>query len=521
MTGSLILVLLVSCQSEIQNSFVHGLNKTLSTENRSQYSLNFKYFRDDDSVDNRTVLAFYPTFAEVNCTNKEIKLKVNTKRSRFNVLEQLENEEQIYDEDDEEFMEHAIDLVHQLGSGSFDESSGLITIEYKIIENNDFKLLDQANELHDVEKYNEALNVLEELSPEASEQVCILYLKAKIYNELKEYNSSIGYLTQALERSPLNDNLLYSRAHRYNKLGETKLALGDLDASRSINPTHYEIYYLYDKIYSDHDDYRQAIRYSSLGLTYRDDDYFYNLRGWNYYMNDNLELGLLDFEKAIQIEPNNANSYEGIAAIYIEQGHFDEALNLINKSIELDGVNTNRLNQIAYINSEIGKYDKAVISYYKAIDTGQPNSRTYNNLGWIHMEHKRFNEAISVYEKAIDKGFGSELLFNNLGTAYFFKNRFKEAVSYFEITKDYDEGLNTFSYAWLAKSYIKLGNLDEAFKNVKTVITLNPEYSDGLHESWELESTPLDLLLIELENAAITAERTDIVNQLKIIREQL
>lgn len=53
-------------------------------------------------------------------------------------------------------------------------------------------------------------------------------------------------------------------------------------------------------------------------------------------MND-IEGALLDYNKAIELDPNNADSYNNRADFYLQIKDFDNALKDANKSIELGG----------------------------------------------------------------------------------------------------------------------------------------------------------------------------------------
>lgn len=486
-----------------------------SLSQRVTYPLTLKYALENGVKGEQVIKEFYPSYPEVNCEQTNFMLQVFVKEGEFGVLEQTV--------DDNDFTDYAVDAINGYVNDGVEDTQGYASVTYEILNETDHSILSKAKDLHDAEKYNQAMDTLEQISEGSLNEVCVLFLKAKIKNELEDFEASIVFLNQALEKSPMNDNLLYSRAHRYNKLGKTSLALADLEKSKTIEPGHWETYYLFNKIYSDTEDYVAAIKYASLGLDYRDDEYFYNMRGWDYYNNDNYELAVLDFEQAIEINPEDANSFNGLAATLNEQGLFNEAITNIEAAIELDGNSTFRFNELGSNYDELDNLKQAEKYFRDAIASGEATSTTYNNLGWAFIHRKQFQSAIDVYQEAIEQEVTSEILLNNLGTAYLKSGQYKKAAENFKNVLSefsHDDG-NEFSYAGLAKAQIHLGELDNALLNIQEILKRDVDYVDGLYQKWGLTSSPFLDVILQLEEASKKAGKIKIIKTLGVIREQL
>lgn len=88
------------------------------------------------------------------------------------------------------------------------------------------------------------------------------------------------------------------------------------------------------------------------------------------------------FNRAIELNPNNANAYMDLAWTESELGNFDAAHQLIDKSIKMNPNNAEAYNVKGEIYYQSGDYDNALMWYNKAKEI-KPAYGTWKNIGKV------------------------------------------------------------------------------------------------------------------------------------------
>lgn len=181
-----------------------------------------------------------------------------------------------------------------------------------------------------------------------------IYNLANYYHEINNYKNSAIYCTKYLDIANNDKTLKEEIAHMWLRRGECKNylehyngAIVDLKQSTVING-------------------QNAAAYKELGRAYL------NLNSFN--------EAIENYSKAIRINPNYAQAYNGRALCY-DQGlkDFEHALSDYNKSIELDGQSaTYYFNRGAFL-FENNQKKKALIDLKKADSLGYPQAKEYIN----------------------------------------------------------------------------------------------------------------------------------------------
>jgi tetratricopeptide (TPR) repeat protein len=120
----------------------------------------------------------------------------------------------------------------------------------------------------------------------------------------------------------------------------------------------------------------------------------YNNRGFDYCETGQYDQAILDFSKAIEINPRLAHAYNNRGAAYLYKA----------------------------------QYDQAILDLSKAIEINPRLARAYSNRGWAYIKKWQYDQAISDFNKTIeiDPGFIE---------AYYYR-----AIVYF-LVEEYDKSL--------------------------------------------------------------------------------
>jgi len=126
-------------------------------------------------------------------------------------------------------------------------------------------------------------------------------------------------------------------------------------------------------------------------------------------IHDASSSSIADYNKPIELSPDNADAYYKRGNDYGEMGEYSKAIADYNKVIEL---RPNHLS--AYYNrgcaySEIGEYGKAIADYNKAIELRPNHLSAYYNRGCAYRKKGEVPRAVSDLEKFIGLSTDPEL----------------------------------------------------------------------------------------------------------------
>ena len=174
------------------------------------------------------------------------------------------------------------------------------------------------------------------------------------------------------------------------------------------------------------------------------------------------DAALEDFGKAIELDSNYADAYNGRASVYLKQENNESA----KINFKDSGVN--------YINVDNTKAREA---FNKAIEIDNNYGEAYFYLGQVDSRQSNWPEAIKQYNKAIELGFAEDYVYDNRGCAKYKLHEYDEAI------KDFNEALKIDStqasaYQNLADLYHERNEPKKASDNAKKYLELDGKNLD-------------------------------------------
>ena len=233
----------------------------------------------------------------------------------------------------------------------------------------------------------------------------------------------------------------------------------------------------------------------------------YLQRGNAYFNLKEYESAIEDYEKTIELNPENVAAYFNRGILYFEQGKYELAIKDYEKAIQLNpDFKTYNNRGVSY--STLGKYNLAIQDYTKSIELNPEDVFAYGNRGKIYDELEKNDLAIQDYTKAIELNSYSDELYFNRGNVYYELENYDLAIQDYtksiELNPDnastyYNRGIvysklekyklsirdntksielnpeNSFAYLNRGVSYSKLGGFDLAINDYEKSIELNPD----------------------------------------------
>ncbi len=213
----------------------------------------------------------------------------------------------------------------------------------------------------------------------------------------------------------------------------------------------------------------------------------YNNRGICYDKKGQYDLAIADYSKAIQLNPNDANAYTSRGICYDKKKQYDLAIADYTKAIKLNPKNAIPYNNRGISYGKKGQYDLAITDYNKAIKLDPKDAMAYNNRGVAYKNKEQYGLAIADYSKAIELTQNFAIAYNNRGGAYEKKGQYGLAIAdYSKVIELNPKSADAYNYRGFA--FLLIGKYDEAEKDIQKALELNPDHKDAIISMAELYS---------------------------------
>jgi len=117
--------------------------------------------------------------------------------------------------------------------------------------------------------------------------------------------------------------------------------------------------------------------------------------------NDNLNEAILEYRKALQLNPNNWPAHWNLAIALIDIGAIDEAIVEYKEALRIVPDNVEIHYNLGRAFNDKGNFDDAIQQYQKALQLNPSHIKSYNSLGIAYSGKGMFDEAIQKYYEAL------------------------------------------------------------------------------------------------------------------------
>jgi len=288
------------------------------------------------------------------------------------------------------------------------------------------------------------------------------YQRARGHREKGEYDRAIADATEAIALDPKYSWAYLERGQTYEHEGKTKQAIAEYRKAFEIDPSNQQAKINLDALtaaeaqadwYSACDqseDLDRALRGCTKIIdgeggetSQRKADAYFN-RGRAYYNKGDNKRAIVDYDKAIALNPKGADAYVGRGLAYQKKGDLE----------------------------------RAIADYDLAIALSPKYAPTYNNRGLAYASKGNDERAIADYDKAIALDPKSAVAHNNRGRAYYNKGDNERAIA------DYDQAIALAStdarlYNARGDAYKKKGDKEKAIADYRKALQVDPSYQDA------------------------------------------
>jgi len=313
-----------------------------------------------------------------------------------------------------------------------------------------------------------------ELDPElASAYDC----RASIYSTQGQYELALSDASKAIELDPNLCEAYESRANAYFALGQYDKAKVDASSAIQLDP-NYTLAYVVRAAANQYlgemelalSDYTKAIE---VALTASIQATAYEARADFCAGQMDMDKAIADYTKAIELDPI-LETYMKRGICYLERGQFNLAVIDFNEAIELEPNMPWAYFYMSWINCEIGQFDLAIADSTKAIELDPSMADAYVNRSWAYGGTGQLELAIADASKAIELDPKAVGAYRNRCTAYLETGQFELAIA------DANKVIELFpdmawAYANRSIAYTSLGMDDLAKSDVEKAVSLGFE----------------------------------------------
>jgi TolB-like protein/Tfp pilus assembly protein PilF len=211
-------------------------------------------------------------------------------------------------------------------------------------------------------------------------------------------------------------------------------------------------------------------------------------RGLLFDKNYNLKEAKEEYQRAIELNPNNADAHYFLAfAVLAPLGDFDRAIAEMNRALELDPfsviMNTNL--GLCYVFAR--RYPEAIAQLRKTTELDPSSPDPHVILGVVHEVSDDRQQAITEYQRAYDLGIGSQRPGERavvLADIYALKGEQAKALEQINQARELVRARKGTAF-FLAGDYLRLGDksqaiqwLEQSYRNKEPFITsikVNPQ----------------------------------------------
>ena len=264
----------------------------------------------------------------------------------------------------------------------------------------------RGNILRELGEMDEALGLhlrAVELNPEDPTMHMDL---AETYKQMEDPGMAIEHYNQAVK---LNDGEAWfydARADAYFMLGDYDMALADLERASELEPEDRGFFSRAGDIFlHDLEDPERALDYYTRAVERSPEDgWVYSDRSAAYWAMGNIDAAMVDLDRAIELDPENASFYIGRSQIFLwEMEDLDAALADLNHAVGVDPENPEVFaERAALYHHYAGDLELALEDRSRALELEPDGPWRYIDRAQVLRDLGRDDEALVDFQRCMD-----------------------------------------------------------------------------------------------------------------------
>ena len=160
------------------------------------------------------------------------------------------------------------------------------------------------------------------------------------------------------------------------------------------------------------------------------------------YLNDNnIQPAFVEFQKALELNPDDKEVLNGIGVIYLlKLEDPPRAVEYFQRALRVDKNFSEASNNLGFAYEKMGRHDDAVAAYRAALSNPlyRNAEKAFNNLGRAYYRMKKYPEALDAYREALKRSSDFHLPYYGLALCFNAVGRYGDAATALKKALDMD-----------------------------------------------------------------------------------
>ena len=196
--------------------------------------------------------------------------------------------------------------------------------------------------------------------------------------------------------------------------------------------------------------------------------------GENLLESKQYEEALSEFDRAISLNSNSAEAYNGRADAYHFKGDSENAVADYTEAINLGLQNAEIFRRRGYNQKILLNFDKSISDYGEAIKTDPGDGASYGGRCQTYIENRQFDLGMNDCSRAIELSPDDAKSYVSRGNAYLFNNKNDLAVADFSKALNLEKE-NAAAHLGRGNAYYNKENYSKALEDFAEAIRLDPK----------------------------------------------
>jgi Flp pilus assembly protein TadD len=193
---------------------------------------------------------------------------------------------------------------------------------------------------------------------------------------------------------------------------------------------------------------------------------------------DHPDLASPQFEKALEIKPDDTEALNELGVATMEEGRTDQALALFLRALDIAPNKAETHINLGVALLQKGKPEEAANHFQHAAQIEPRNAQARKDLATAYTQEGQWSDAVAQYQRAVEIEPGNPETLFGLGSALAKAGRLDEANAQFRRVLEIDEA-HAGAHFHVALAMMADGKLDEAAAHLKRALEINPSFAEA------------------------------------------
>lgn len=269
----------------------------------------------------------------------------------------------------------------------------------------------------------------------------LYYQRGSIYFNSKYLNRAEIDFDEAIRLDSTNALYFYSQGRNYYAMGKTIKSSECFETSIQLKPDFTEAKTKLADLYFFAKEHKKSLLLTtSLLHDDKQNSYAYFLRGMNLKDLGDTSSAIVNFQKAIEYNNNDFDSYMQLGIIHTNIGN-TIAIDYLNGALRIKPNDTKALFARAVFLQHQKQFAMALHDYRKVVQFDPQNYQSYYNVGCINIEIFKIKEALRNFEICIKMNTEFSLAYFKRGLCHEIEKKYEDALLNYKFALQLDPNL--------------------------------------------------------------------------------